>query len=63
MDAVRRKSIKLKIFCGDEDENCLPMAKQLYEITDRGGIQVEFAVQEGSRHQFPVEPFVLEDSL
>ena len=39
------------------------MAKQLYEITNREGILVELSVQEGSRHQFPKESFVLKDSL
>jgi len=53
VNAVRQKSIDLKIFCGEYDEDCLPMAKQLYEITNREGVHVEFSVQEGSRHQFP----------
>jgi len=57
--AVRQKGIALKIFCGACDEDCLPMAKRLYEITDREGLSAELAVQEGSRHQFPKEPFVL----
>lgn len=63
VNAVKEKSIELKIFCGACDEDCLPMAKQLYEITSREGIPVAFTVQEGSRHQFPKEPFVLSDSL
>lgn len=63
VNAVKQKNIELKIFCGACDEDCLPMAKQLYEITNREGIHVEFAVQEGSRHQFPKESFVLKDSL
>ena len=62
VNAVRQKNVELKIFCGACDEGCLPMAKRLYEITNREGIHVEFAVQEGSRHQFPEEPFVLKDS-
>lgn len=61
--AVKQKNIELKIFCGACDEDCLPMAKQLYEITNREGIHVAFAVQEGSRHQFPKESFVLKDFL
>lgn len=56
VNAVRQKDIALKIFCGACDEDCLPMAKQLFEITSREGIQVEFAIQGGSRHQFPKEP-------
>lgn len=63
VNAVKQKNIELKIFCGVCDEDCLPMAKQLYEITNREGIHVEFAVQEGSRHQFPKESIVLKDSL
>jgi len=61
--AVKQKNIELKIFCGACDEDCLPMAKQLYDITNREGIHVEFAVQEGNRHQFPKESFVLNDLL
>ncbi|MBD5486228.1 MAG: hypothetical protein HDR18_12035 [Lachnospiraceae bacterium] len=63
VNAAKQKNIELKIFCGACDEDCLPMAKQLYEITNREGIHVEFAVQEGSRHQFPKELFGLKDSL
>ena len=63
VNAVRQKNIELKIFCGACDEDCLPMAKQLYETTNREGICVEFAVQEGCRHQFPKKSFVLKDSL
>ncbi|MBD5514290.1 MAG: hypothetical protein HDR06_06435 [Lachnospiraceae bacterium] len=55
VNAAKQKNIELKIFCGACDEDCLSMAKQLYEITNREGIHVEFAVQEGSRHQFPKE--------
>lgn len=63
VNAVKQKSIELKIFCGACDKDCLPMAKQLGKITNREGIHVEFAVQEGGRHQFPKESFVLKDSL
>ena len=63
VNAVKQKNIELKIFCGACDEDCLPMAKQLYEITNREGIHVEFVVQEGSRHQFPKESLVLKDFL
>ena len=61
VNAVRQKNIALKIFCGACDGDCLPMARQLYEITSGEGVHAEFVVQEGSRHQFPGEPFVLED--
>ncbi|MFR8248918.1 MAG: hypothetical protein ACLVAT_07165 [Lachnospiraceae bacterium] len=30
------KNIALRIFCGSEDDDCLPMAKQLYEATKWG---------------------------
>lgn len=63
VNAVKQKNMELKIFCGSCDEDCLPMAKQLYEITNREGIPVELAVQEGGRHQFSTEPLDLKDSL
>ena len=59
--AFRQKNIALKIFCGSDDEDCLPMAKQLYEVTNRVGIPVELAIQEGNRHQFSKELFALKD--
>lgn len=62
-DALRQKSIGLKIFCGTCDTDCLPMAMQFAETARRAGIPVEFAAQEGNRHQFPKAPFVLKDSL
>lgn len=52
---LRQKKIALEIFCGSEDEDCLPMAKQLYEVADREGLDVKFTIQENSRHQFPTE--------
>ena len=52
--AVKQKNIRMKIFCGSRDEDCLPMAEHLYEIVKTAGIQAEFTIQEGSRHQFPV---------
>jgi len=61
VNAVRQKNIELKIFCGTCDEDCLPMAKQLYELANREGIHMEFSLQEGNRHQFPREPFVFTD--
>lgn len=61
--AVRQKNIELKILCGACDEDCLPMAKQLYEVANTAGIHAELLIQEGSRHQFPKEPFALKDFL
>lgn len=52
---LRQKKIALGIFCGSEDEDCLPMAKRLYEVANREGIDVKFTIQENSRHQFPTE--------
>ena len=63
VNALRQKNIALNIFCGSEDEDCLPMAKQLYEAAAREGIHVEIVVQEGNRHQFSEEPFALKDFL
>ena len=63
VNALRKKNIALNIFCGSEDEDCLPMAKQLYEAAAREGIHVEIVVQEGNRHQFSEEPFALKDFL
>ena len=55
LKAVKQKNIQLKILCGSCDEDCLPMAEHLYEITNTGGIHAELTIQEGSRHQFPKE--------
>ena len=63
VNAVKQKNIDLKIFCGSEDEDCLPMAKQLYEIANKEGIHVEFTVQKGYRHQFSKELYALKDLL
>ena len=61
VNAVRQKNIGLKILCGSEDEDCLPMAKQLYEITSKAGIPVELTIQQGNRHQFSEEPFAIKN--
>ncbi|MGN0711070.1 MAG: TPR end-of-group domain-containing protein [Anaerovoracaceae bacterium] len=63
VNAVKRKNIELKIFCGSDDEDCLPLAKQLYEITKEESIHAEFTIQKGNRHQFPKEVFDLKDLL
>ena len=52
-DAVKEKGVKLKILCGSCDEDCLPMAKQLYKLMNVPGMEVELVIQEGNRHQFP----------
>lgn len=35
--AILQKNIKLRLFCGAEDEDCLPMAKQLYTVARQSG--------------------------
>lgn len=51
--ALRQKGIALKIRCGSEDGDCLPMAQQLYDVLRSAGLQAELDIQRGSRHQFP----------
>jgi len=55
--AILQKNIELRIFCGAEDEDCLPMAKQLYAVTKQAGCNVTLTVQENTRHQFPAQPY------
>ena len=54
--ALQRKAISLHIFCGSEDEDCLPMARQLHEAACRAGLRASLTIQAGCRHQFPHEP-------
>ena len=54
IDALRRKDIRVKIRCGSEDGDCLPMAEQLHELLQRAGIPAELTIQQGNRHQFPM---------
>lgn len=63
LHAIRQKNIALRIFCGLEDEDCLPMAKQLYSAAKQEGIDVKLSVQENSRHQFPEEMYTLRKLL
>lgn len=55
--AISQKNMELRIFCGAEDEDCLPMAKQLYAVTKQAGCNVTLTVQANTRHQFPVQPY------
>lgn len=55
--AILQKNMELRIFCGAEDEDCLPMAKQLYAATKQAGCNVTLTVQENTRHQFPAQPY------
>ena len=52
--AISQKNIALQIFCGSEDEDCLPMAKQLYTRLKKAGLNTTLTVQANNRHQFPV---------
>ena len=54
IDANRQKNIQVKIRCGSEDEDCLPMAEQLYELLHGAALPVEQVIQPGNRHQFPM---------
>ena len=55
--AISQNNITLRIFCGAEDEDCLPMAKQLYAAAKQAGCNVTLTVQENTRHQFPAQPY------
>lgn len=55
--AISQKNIELRILCGAEDEDCLPMAEQLYAVAKQAGCNVALTVQENTRHQFPVQPY------
>lgn len=59
--ALRQKKIALRVFCGGEDEDCLPMAQQLYAAAQGEGLDVRLSIQEGCRHQFPPEPDAFEE--
>lgn len=54
--ALQHKGIDLRIFCGSEDEDCLPMARQLHEAACRAGLRASLTIQAGCRHQFPQVP-------
>ena len=53
--AISQKNIALRIFCGAEDEDCLPLAEQLYAVTKQAGCKVTLTVQENTRHRFPAQ--------
>ena len=55
LQSIQKKKIVLRIFCGSDDEDCLPLAKQLYDAANQKGLDVELTIQEHSRHQFPLE--------
>ena len=61
--ALREKHMALRIFCGLEDEDCLPLARQLYTAAKDANLPVTLTTQEHTRHQFPEKPYTLEDIL
>lgn len=63
LSAIRENNIRLKAFCGAEDEDCLPMANRLFEAARREGIPAELTIQKHCRHQFPEKPSALTDLL
>ena len=63
VDAIQQKNIALRIACGSEDKDCLPLAKQLYMLMKQEKLDVKFDIQENSRHQFPTESYSLKELL
>ena len=63
MQALRQKEIVLRIFCGADDEDCLPLAKELFAAATREGLSVTLTVQENSRHQFPAKLYTVQELL
>lgn len=63
MQALREKHMALRIFCGLEDEDCLPLARQLYAAAKDADLPVTLTTQEHTRHQFPEKPYTLEEIL
>ena len=61
VQAIREKKIALKIFCGDEDADCLPLAKRLYAAARRECPQVQLTLQKNTRHQFPAAGYRVAD--
>ena len=61
--ALRQKEIALRIFCGADDEDCLPLAEQLFAAAKKAGLSVTLTVQENSRHQFPEKPYTIHELL
>ncbi|MCI6538486.1 MAG: hypothetical protein MR443_12720 [Lachnospiraceae bacterium] len=57
--AILQKKIELRIYCGSEDEDCLPMAKQLYAEGKKTGLNATLTIQANNRHQFPEEIYHL----
>ena len=63
ISALKKKKIFLRILCGEADEDCLPLARQLYAAAKEAGLDVTLTVQENTRHQFPAAPYTLSGLL
>ena len=61
LQALRQKDIALRIFCGADDEDCLPLAQELSAAANQAGLDAALTVQENCRHQFPETPYTLND--
>ena len=61
LQALRQKDIALRIFCGADDEDCLPLAQALSAAANQAGLDTALTVQENCRHQFPETPYALND--
>mgnify|MGYP001509189644 FL=1 len=61
LQALRQKDIALRIFCGPDDEDCLPLAQALSAAAYQAGLDAALTVQENCRHQFPETPCALND--
>lgn len=63
LHALQQKNIALRIFCGQYDDDCLPMAKQLYAAANQKCSNVMFTIQENTRHQFPPKLYTVKELL
>ena len=61
LQALRQKDIALRIFCGADDEDCLPLAQELSAAANQAGLDAALTVIENCRHQFPETPYALND--
>lgn len=61
--AIREKNIALQIFCGSDDEDCLPMAQQLYSTLHQEFPHVKLTIQGNNRHQFPAKLYTVTELL
>ena len=59
LQALRQKDIALRIFCGADDEDCLPLAQELAAAANQAGLDAALTVIENCRHQFPETPYAL----